>query len=133
MILWRRPLVSTNNRNGMQRNLREGQVQQWNLTLQYLLTKNTLLEAAYHGSKSPHLMSSLDYNGTNPFSPQPPDFELTYPYPQLGSVNIYESRAAQPTLRWPIASMALILPSRATLVPSGSTGAVAAGAFCGLG
>jgi hypothetical protein len=39
--------VSTNNRNGMQRNLREGQVQQWNLTLQYLLTRNTLLEAAY--------------------------------------------------------------------------------------
>lgn len=39
--------VSTNNSNGMQRNLREGQVQQWNLTLQYLLTKNTLLEAAY--------------------------------------------------------------------------------------
>jgi len=38
--------VSTNNRNGMQRNLREGQVQQWNLTLQYLLTKDTLLESA---------------------------------------------------------------------------------------
>ena len=39
----------TNNRNGMQRNLRDGQVQQWNLTLQFLLTKDTLFEAAYHG------------------------------------------------------------------------------------
>jgi hypothetical protein len=77
----------------MQRNLRDGQVQQWNLTLQYLLTKNTLLEAAYHGSKSTHLMSSLNYNETDPFPPQPPNFSLIYPYPQLGFVNIYESRA----------------------------------------
>jgi hypothetical protein len=83
----------TNDRNGMQRNLRDGQVQQWNLTLQYLLTKDTLFEAAYHGSKSSHLMSSLDYNETNPFPPQPPNFALIYPYPQLGSVNIYESPA----------------------------------------
>jgi outer membrane receptor protein involved in Fe transport len=85
--------LSTDNRNGMQRNLRDGQVQQWNLNVQYLLTKNTLLETAYHGSKSSHLMSSLDYNETNPLPPQPPDFALVYPYPQLGSVNIYESRA----------------------------------------
>jgi hypothetical protein len=85
--------LSTNHRNGMQRNLRDGQVQQWNLTLQYLLTKNTLFEAAYHGSKSTHLMSALDYNETNPFPPQPPDFKQNFPYPDLGSVNIYESRA----------------------------------------
>ena len=31
--------LTTNNRNGMQRDLRDGQVQQWNLTVQYLLTK----------------------------------------------------------------------------------------------
>jgi len=85
--------VSTNSRNGMQRNLREGQVQQWNLSLQYLLTKDTLFETAYLGSKSTHLMSSLDYNETNPYPPQPTDFALIYPYPQLGGVNIYESRA----------------------------------------
>ena len=71
----------TNNRNGMQRNLRDGQVQQWNLTLQYLLTKDTLFEAAYHGSKSSHLMSALNYNETNPFPPQPPDFARIFPYP----------------------------------------------------
>ena len=84
---------ATNDRNGMQRNLRDGQVQQWNLTLQYLLSRNTLLEAAYHGSKSTHLMSALDYNETNPYPAHPPDFAQNFPYPQLGSVNIYESRA----------------------------------------
>ena len=83
----------TNNRNGMQRNLRDGQVQQWNLTLQYLLTKDTLFEAAYHGSKSSHLMSAVNYNETNPFPPQPPDFARIFPYPTLGNVFIFESRA----------------------------------------
>jgi hypothetical protein len=86
--------LATNNRNGMQRNLRDGQVQQWNLTLQYLITKEMLFEAAYHGSKSTHLMSALNYNETNPFPPQPPDFALIHPYPQLGSVSIFESRAS---------------------------------------
>jgi outer membrane receptor protein involved in Fe transport len=86
--------LTTNDRNGMQRNLREGQVQQWNLIIQYLITKDTLFEAAYHGSKSSHLMSALNYNETNPFPAQPPDFALIYPYPQLGRVFMYESRAA---------------------------------------
>jgi outer membrane receptor protein involved in Fe transport len=86
--------VSTNNRNGMQRNLREGQVQQWNLSLQYLLTKNTLLETAYHGSKSTRLMRVLNYNETNPFPAQPPNFQQNYPYPELGGVNMYESLAS---------------------------------------
>jgi hypothetical protein len=86
--------LTTNSRNGMQRNLRDGQVQQWNLTLQYLLTKDTLFETAYHGSKSTHLMSALNYNETNPFPPQPPGFARVFPYPQLGSVSIFESRAS---------------------------------------
>jgi len=85
--------LSTNNRIGMQRNLRDGQVQQWNLALQYLLTKDTLFEAAYHGSKASHLMSALNYNETNPFPAQPPQFALIFPYPQLGNVVVYESRA----------------------------------------
>jgi len=83
----------TNNRIGMQRNLRDGQVQQWNLAVQYLLGQDTLFEAAYHGSQTSHLMSALNYNETNPFPPQSPDFALIYPYPQLGSVFVYESRA----------------------------------------
>jgi outer membrane receptor protein involved in Fe transport len=83
----------TNNRIGMQRDLRDGQVQQWNLTFQYLITKNTLFEAAYHGSKSSHLMGVVNYNEANPFPPQPPNFALVFPYPQLGNVSIFESRA----------------------------------------
>ena len=39
-------------------------------------------------------MSNLNYNESAPFPPQPPDFQLIYPYPQLGNVNIFESRAA---------------------------------------
>ena len=85
--------LTTNDRNGIQRNLRDGQVQQWNLTLQYLLTKDMLLETAYHGSHSTHLVGVLNFNEPNPFPPQPPNFALNFPYPALGSVNIYGSLA----------------------------------------
>jgi hypothetical protein len=86
--------VAANSRYGMQRNLRDGQVQQWNLTAQYLITKDTVFEAAYHGSKSSHLVSNLNYNETNPYPPQPPDFRLIFPYPQYGTVGMLESRGA---------------------------------------
>ena len=85
--------LATNNRNGIQRDLRDGQVQQWNTSVQYLLTNRTLVEVAYHGARSVHLMSGLNYNETEPYPPQPPGYQLIYPYPQLGNVNIYESRA----------------------------------------
>jgi hypothetical protein len=39
-------------------------------------------------------MGALNYNETNPFPPQPPDFARIFPYPQLGNVVIFESRAA---------------------------------------
>jgi hypothetical protein len=38
-------------------------------------------------------MAGLNYNETDPFPPQPPDFRLIFPYPQLGAVIIYGSRA----------------------------------------
>jgi hypothetical protein len=85
--------LARNNRNGIQRDLRDGQVQQWNTSVQYLLPNQTLAEVAYHGATSAHLMSGLNYNETEPFPAQPPDYQLIYPYPQLGNVNIYESRA----------------------------------------
>jgi hypothetical protein len=91
--------LSTNNRNGMQRDLRDGQVQQWNLSLQYLFTTNTLFETAYHGSKSTHLMGALNYNETNPFPPQPPDFELNYPYPQLVAYSSTSRAPRRTTMR----------------------------------
>jgi hypothetical protein len=85
--------LARNNRIGIQRNLRDGRVQQWNTSVQYLLTSSTLVEVAYHGTRSVGLMAGLNYNETDPFPPQPPDFRLINPYPQLGSVTIYESRA----------------------------------------
>ena len=84
--------LTNNNRIGMQRDLRDGQVQQWNVSVQYLVSNSTLLEAAYHGSRSARLMGVLNYNETDPFPAQPPDFKLIFPYPELGNVNIYESR-----------------------------------------
>ena len=85
----------TNDRNGIQRDLRDGQVQQWTGSVQYLLTNTTLLEVAYHGSKSANLMGGLNYNETDPFPPQPPEFSLIHPYPQLGNVIMYESRGSR--------------------------------------
>jgi hypothetical protein len=86
--------LASNNRNGIQRDLRDGQVQQWNVSMEYLPTATTLVELAYHGSTSTHLIGALNYNETNPFPAQPPDFALIYPYPKLGNVTIYESRAS---------------------------------------
>src|SRR4029450_13845597 len=67
--------LATNTRKGIQRNLRDGQVQQWNTSVQYLLPTRTLVEVAYHGAKSVHLMSRLNYNETDPFPPQPPYYK----------------------------------------------------------
>jgi hypothetical protein len=61
------------------------------LTAQYALSENTLLEVAYHGSKSTHLSSELNYNQTNPFPAQPPQFALNYPYSAFGVVNMFDS------------------------------------------
>jgi len=81
-------------RSGVDRNLRDAYVQQWNLSIQKLVTANTLWEVAYRGSKSTRLQTNLDYNEITPNPPQPPDFRLIFPYPTLAAVGILESRAA---------------------------------------
>jgi hypothetical protein len=83
-----------NARNGVERNFRDGYVQQWNFTVQRLINKDMLFEAAYHGSKSTRLASRLNYNEIDPFPAQPPDFRLNFRYPSLGGVGILESRGA---------------------------------------
>ena len=93
------PLLGANRqtnltRSGADRNLRDAYVQQWNLSIQKLLTANTLWEVAYRGSKSTRLQTNLDYNEITPNPPQPPDFRLIFPYPALAAVSILESRAA---------------------------------------
>jgi len=64
------------------------------LSIQKLVTANTLWEVAYRGSKSTRLQTNLDYNEITPNPPQPPDFRLIFPYPTLAAVGILESRAA---------------------------------------
>jgi hypothetical protein len=81
-------------RSGVDRNLRDAYVQQWNLSVQKLVTANTLWEVAYRGSKSTRMQTNLDYNEITPNPPQPPDFRLIFPYPTLAAVGILESRAA---------------------------------------
>ncbi|MCC6342423.1 MAG: TonB-dependent receptor [Bryobacterales bacterium] len=81
-------------RAGVDRNLRDAYVQQWTLSVQKLVTKNTLWEAAYRGSKSTRLQTQLNYNEIFPNPPQPPDFRQIFPWPNLAAVNILESRGA---------------------------------------
>ncbi len=93
------PLVGANRqtnltRAGVDRNLRDAYVQQWNLSVQKLVTANLLWEAAYRGSKSTRLQTNLNYNEIFPNPPQPPDFQMIFPYPNLAGVSILESRGA---------------------------------------
>jgi hypothetical protein len=81
-------------RSGVDRNLRDAYVQQWNLSVQKLITKNMLWEVAYRGSKSTRLQTNLNYNEIFPNPPQPPDFRQIFPYPNLAGVSILESRGA---------------------------------------
>jgi outer membrane receptor protein involved in Fe transport len=85
------PAVNFNTVVGIDPNFRDGYVGQWNLTAQYALTQNTLLEVAYRGSKSTHLSNEMNFNQTNPFPAQPPNFALIYPYPAFGVVNYFVS------------------------------------------
>ena len=83
-----------NTRAGVERNFRDGYIGQWNLTAQYLITKDMVFEMAYHGSKSTRLASRLNYNETDPFPAQPPNFQQNFRYPALGGVTMLESRGA---------------------------------------
>ena len=93
------PLVGANRqanltRAGVDRNLRDAYVQQWNLSVQKLMTKNMLWEVAYRGSKSTRLQTNLNYNEISPNPPQPPLFQQIFPYPTIAGAMILESRAA---------------------------------------
>jgi hypothetical protein len=81
-------------RAGVDRNLRDAYVQQWNLSVQKQITTNTLWEVAYRGSKSTRLQTQLNYNEIFPHPPQPPAFAMIFPYPNLAAVTILESRGA---------------------------------------
>jgi hypothetical protein len=81
-------------RAGVDRNLRDAYVQQWNLSIQKQIATDMLWEVAYRGSKSTRLQTNLNYNEIFPNPPQPPSFVQIFPYPNLAAVSILESRAA---------------------------------------
>ena len=81
-------------RAGVDRNLRDAYVQQWNLSIQKQIATDILWEVAYRGSKSTRLQTNLNYNEIFPNPPQPPSFVQIFPYPNLAAVSILESRAA---------------------------------------
>ena len=61
-------------RAGVDRNLRDAYVQQWNLNIQKQIATDILWEVAYRGSKSTRLQTNLNYNEIFPDPPQPPSF-----------------------------------------------------------
>jgi hypothetical protein len=84
--------TTSNALKGVDPNLRDGYVGNWNATIQFKVSDSTIVEAGYRGSKGTRLSSFLNYNETNPYPAQPPAFTLYYPYPSLSTLNILESR-----------------------------------------
>jgi hypothetical protein len=88
------PSVSFATVLGINPHFRDGNVGAWNLTMEQMLARTVMLEIAYVGSKSTHLSSELNYNQTNPYPPQPPNFVQNFPYPAFGTVNYFDSNGA---------------------------------------
>ncbi|MEO6912143.1 MAG: carboxypeptidase regulatory-like domain-containing protein [Edaphobacter sp.] len=88
------PSVSFATVLGINPNFKDGNVGSWNLNLEQMLAPNVLLEIAYTGTKSTHLSSELNYNQTNPYPAQPPNFVQHFPYPTFGTVNYFDSNGA---------------------------------------
>jgi len=81
-------------RAGVDRNLRDAYVQQWNFSIQKLIATDILWEVAYRGSNITRLQTQLDYNEIFPNPPQPTNFVQIFPYPNLSAVAVLESRGA---------------------------------------
>lgn len=71
--------------NMIDRNFRDGYMQQWNADLQYEVGPNWMVDVAYAGSKGTHLANVLDLNQANPLTGPP--------YGQFSSVLFVESNA----------------------------------------
>ena len=77
----------------LQRDLRTGYMQHWNLNVQRELTDTTLLEVAYVGSKGTKLLTARDINQPQP-SVLPPGLPVVpRPNPRFDDINLLESRA----------------------------------------
>jgi hypothetical protein len=77
----------------IQRDLRTGYMQHWNLNVQRELPGNSILEIAYVGSKGTKLLTARDINQPQP-SPLPPGLPFVpRPNPQFDDIDLLESRA----------------------------------------
>ena len=88
------PAVNTATVVGINPHFKDAYSNSWNLTLQQMFGKSTLLEIAYRGTSTMHLSSELNYNLTNPYPAQPPSYTLNYPYPAFSTVNYFDSNGA---------------------------------------
>jgi len=71
-----------------QRNLRTPYMQQWNFSLERELSRSSVAELAYVGTKGTKLIDNRDINQARP-SPQPLNLR---PVPQFADIDAYESR-----------------------------------------
>ncbi len=77
----------------IQRDLRTGYMQHWNLNVQRQLGEKSVLEVAYVGSKGTKLLTARDINQPQP-SPLPPGLPFVpRPDPRFDDIDLLESRA----------------------------------------
>ena len=69
----------------------DGYTQQWSLSVAQELTRSTVIELQYLGSKSTHLENSLDYNATQP---GPGNVQTRIPWPKWNRVFGFNSGGA---------------------------------------
>ncbi len=74
--------------NGVNYDLKSGNVQQYSIGVERQLTRDLILEVTYLGSKGDHL--PLSYNLNQP-TPGPGPIQSRRPYPQWGSINWVDS------------------------------------------
>lgn len=69
----------------------DGYTQQWSMTVSHEVTRNTVLEVQYLGSKSTHLETAMDYNSVQP---GPGTLQNRVPFPKWNRVYGFNSGGA---------------------------------------
>jgi len=77
----------------IQRDLRTGYMQHWNLNIGREIGSKGLLEVAYVGSKGTKLLTARDINQPQPRALPPGTFIVPRPNPRFDDINLLESRA----------------------------------------
>lgn len=76
---------------GPENNWVDGYTQQWSLSVSQELTRSTVVEVQYLGSKSTHLENAMDYNSVQP---GPGSLQTRVPYPKWNRVYGFNSSGA---------------------------------------